>query len=110
MQTWADWRNIPIFYFIYGILLGLLEDALLPFEKPQSPTIVTACGQMMSAVALCPVLFVVSGARLVCLLLAACCMTGELLLQLPSYGLLSISAAGLTVCLLHASFVTAGCI
>ncbi len=72
LQTWADWKNIPIFYFLYDWLLGLLEDALSPVERPHSITITAAWQQMLCVAFLGSGIFLVAAFRLTWLLLVYC--------------------------------------
>lgn len=72
LQTWADWKNIPIFYFLYDWLLGLLEDALSPFERPHSITVTAAWQHMLFVAFLCSGIFLVAAFGLTWLLLVYC--------------------------------------
>jgi hypothetical protein len=72
LQTWADWKSIPIFYFMYDWLLGLLEDALSPLERPHSVTITAAWQHMLCVAFLGSGIFLVAAFRLAWLLLVYC--------------------------------------
>ena len=89
LQTWADWKKIPIFYFMYDWLLGLLEDALSPFERPHSITITAAWQHMLCVAILGSGIFLVAACRLAWLLLVYCCK-GKTLDCTPSFALGSL--------------------
>ena len=72
LQTWADWKKMPIFYFLYDWLLGLLEDALSPVERPHSVTITAAWQHLLCVVILGSGIFLVAAFRLTWLLLVYC--------------------------------------
>ena len=97
LQTWADWKNIPIFYFLYDWLLGLLEDALSPFERPHSITITAAWHHMLCVAILCSGIFLVAAFRLTWLLLVYC-YKGKILDCTPS-----MHSAGYCACGVHVS-------
>jgi len=84
LQTWADWKSIPIFYFLYDWLLGLLEDALSPVERPHSITITAAWQHMLCVAILGSGIFLVAASRLTWLLLVYC-YKGETLDCTPSF-------------------------
>ncbi|KAL0050477.1 hypothetical protein WJX82_000446 [Trebouxia sp. C0006] len=71
-KTWADWKNIPIFYILYDWLLGLLEDALSPFERPHSITITAAWQHTLCVAILGSGIFFVAACRLGWILLVYC--------------------------------------
>ncbi|DBA72225.1 TPA: hypothetical protein ACH3X2_010618 [Trebouxia sp. C0005] len=71
-KTWADWKKMPIFYFLYDWLLGLLEDALSPVERPHSVTITAAWQHLLCVVILGSGIFLVAAFRLTWLLLVYC--------------------------------------
>ncbi|DBA79548.1 TPA: hypothetical protein ACH3X1_008249 [Trebouxia sp. C0004] len=85
LKTWANWKIIPIFYFLYDWLLGLLEDALSPVERPHSITITTAWQHVLCVAVLGSGIFLVAASRLAWLLLMYC-YTGRVSRQahLPS--------------------------
>lgn len=72
VQTWANWKNIPIFYFMYDWLLGLLEDNLSPVERPHSITITAAWQHMLCVPIVSSGIFLVAASRLAWLLLVYC--------------------------------------
>lgn len=74
MQTWADWKNIPLFYFMYVWLVGMLVDTLSPTERPHSITFSMAWHQILSVALLGVALFLTTVVRLVWLVLVYCCL------------------------------------
>jgi len=86
LQTWADWKNIPIFYILYDWLLGLLEDALSPFERPHSITITAAWQHTLCVAILGSGIFFVAACRLGWILLVYC-YKGKTLECTPSWHL-----------------------
>lgn len=94
LQTWADWKNIPIFYFLYDWLLGLLEDALSPFERPHSITITAAWQHTLCVAILGSGIFFVAACRLGWILLVYC-YKGKTLECTPSWHLAAYCTYGM---------------
>jgi len=98
VQTWADWRDIPIFYFLYDWLLVMLEEAVSPFERPHTVTISTAWQQMACVALLGGALFLTTMLRLGWLVLSHFCAAGTLhLLQSSSREFLICCVSSATV-------------
>ena len=94
LQTWADWKNIPIFYILNDWLLGLLEDALSPFERPHSITITAAWQHTLCVAILGSGIFFVAACRLGWILLVYC-YKGKTLECTPSWHLAAYCTYGM---------------